>query len=133
MEQAATGIKPGIYILEKASLTPASKPATACKEEPTPIPPQLFRPINFESTPPITPEGLESNGSKSTLGNGSESGSDCAMDSAYSSDNTQATKCDENSQLQQARRKISASLQNKCLWRSFKRLGNEMIVTKPGR
>lgn len=128
--QAGTSLTPGIYILEKASLPPASQPAIACKEEPTPIPPQLFRPINFESTPPTTPEGLESNGSKSTLGNGSESGSDCAMDSAYSSD---ATKSDENSQLQLARKKISASLQNKCLWRSFKRLGNEMIVTKPGR
>ena len=131
MDQAPT-IKPGIYILEKTSLTPTSQPVIACKEEPTPIPPQLFRPINFESTPPTTPEGLESNGSKSTLGNGSESGSDCAMDSAYSSDNTQATKSDENG-LVIARKKISASLQNKCLWRSFKRLGNEMIVTKPGR
>lgn len=89
---------------------------------------QLFRPINFEngSPTPATPEGIDSNGSKVTLGNDSESGSENALDSAYSSDNPQP-------QNGKSAGKMVATLQNKTLWKDFRKIGNEMIVTKPGR
>lgn len=88
----------------------------------------FFRPINFEngSPTPATPEGLDSNSSKVTLGNDSESSSECALDSAYSSDSPQL-------QNDQPAGKMSATLQNKSLWKDFRKIGNEMIVTKPGR
>lgn len=113
------------------SKTSSQASKTSTKQEPAAaaaITP-LFRPINFESSSP-TPEGFECSGSKSTLGNGSESGSDCAQDSAYSSDNTVPAK---NNDGQLPCKKITATLQNKSLWKDFKRIGNEMIVTKPGR
>ncbi len=90
------------------------------QEEPTSAIPQIFRPIKFESTP-ATSEGNES-----------ESGSsDSALDSAYCSDNAQPFR--NAAGAQPFCKKVTASLQNKSLWKSFKRIGNEMIVTKPGR
>lgn len=90
------------------------------QEEPSSATPQIFRPIKFESTP------------ASTEGNESESGSsDSALDSAYCSDNAQPFRNPAGAQPYS--KKITASLQNKNLWKSFKRIGNEMIVTKPGR
>lgn len=90
------------------------------QEEPSSATPQIFRPIKFESTP-ATPEGNES-----------ESGSsDSALDSAYCSDSAQPFR--NAAGAQPFCKKITASLQNKSLWKSFRRIGNEMIVTKPGR
>lgn len=57
----------------KVELVPATTMITSVNT-------QIFRPIRFESTP-ATPATTE--------GNGSESGSDSALDSAYSSDNAQ--------------------------------------------
>jgi len=76
----------------------------------------LFRPIEFESQTGCS-EGSESGGS----------------DSAYGSEQP-TTPLD----LYQVRpvpyyRKVTASVQNKQLWKLFTRIGNEMIVTKPGR
>lgn len=78
-------------------------------------PHQIFRPIDFENA-----ESEET----------SESGSNTPTDSAYSSDNHQSA-ISQSSAL--PFRRITASLQNKALWKTFKRMGNEMIVTKPGR
>lgn len=123
MDKAATSNQP-------APGSPTAPPTTnncsqASKEVTAPAK-QLFRPINFEngSPTPATPEGLDSNSSKVTLSNDSESGSECAQDSAYSSDNPQPLN---------GQPKISASLQNRSLWKEFRKIGNEMIVTKPGR
>lgn len=139
METAVTSNQPPASIsqattAEKNKHDQASNGSSHYKEEASAVAvPQLFRPINFESnspTPP-TPEGIESTTSKSTLGNSSESGSESAQDSAYSSDNPQPLRPD-NSQASSSK-KIAATLQNKALWKDFKRIGNEMIVTKPGR
>lgn len=104
----------------KVELVPATTMITSVNT-------QIFRPIRFESTP-ATPATTE--------GNGSESGSDSALDSAYSSDNAQSLGLVAAAAAGIAPpfcKKITASLQNKSLWKSFKRIGNEMIVTKPGR
>lgn len=80
----------------------------------------IFRPIDFESTP-----------KSDTTENNSENGSEHAIDSAYSSDNPQSlTSLTGTNPIT---KRISASLQNKALWKAFKKIGNEMIVTKPGR
>ena len=83
---------------------------------PTPI----FRPINFD---------------KAEEDHTPESGSDCAIDSAYSSDNIQSSASSSSTVIcsNPLNRKITATLQNKSLWKTFKKIGNEMIVTKPGR
>lgn len=103
----------------KVELVPATTMITSVNT-------QIFRPIRFESTP-ATPATTE--------GNGSESGSDSALDSAYSSDNAQPLGLVAAAAgiAPPFCKKITASLQNKSLWKSFKRIGNEMIVTKPGR
>ena len=139
METAVTSNQPAASTsqattAEKNKHDKASNGNSCYKEEASAVVvPQLFRPINFEgnSPTPPTPEGIESTASKSTLGNGSESGSESAQDSAYGSDNHQPLRPD-NSQAS-AHKKIAATLQNKALWKDFKRIGNEMIVTKPGR
>ena len=118
--------------LNSAMATKGAQDSNAStKEEPTAVTTPLFRPIKFESSSPTpaTPEGTESNGSKSNLGTSSESGSDVALDSAYSSDNPNPKP--ENGKP--AEPKITATLQNRSLWKDFKKIGNEMIVTKPGR
>lgn len=74
----------------------------------------LFRPIEFEAN--TGSEGSEYGGS----------------DSAYSSDNLQGPEVYQNSK-HSFTRKISATLQNRSMWQTFTRIGNEMIVTKPGR
>jgi hypothetical protein len=135
MDKVETSIQPNVgysgktarntcntYLMSKEQST-ASVPTASAK--------QLFRPIKFESSPPTpaTPEGIESSGSKSTMENGSESGSDYALDSAYSSDNPQLPLVENGQHLN----RITAVLQNRTLWKDFRKIGNEMIVTKPGR
>lgn len=106
----------------------------------TVAPANFFRPIKFESTP-TTPE---SNGYEE---NGSTGGSESTIDSAYGSEATQARAGNQNSEGQAAQGgeaseeaveppysgSIVVNLQNKNLWKSFRKIGNEMIVTKPGR
>lgn len=137
MDTAATSNQPA----PGSPATPASNnqsQAKGKKAESTAATTQLFRPINFEgnSPTPATPEGLESCSSKSTLANGSENGSDSVLDSAYNSDNPQP-QMTENSEPAtengQSACKVTATLQNKSLWKDFRKIGNEMIVTKPGR
>ncbi len=75
----------------------------------------LFRPIEFETQVGCS-EGSESGGS----------------DSAYGSD--QHTPLDMfHARPMTYYSKLSASVQNKHLWKMFTKIGNEMIVTKPGR
>lgn len=106
------------------------------KEESVSTTTHLFRPIKFESTP-ATPES-----------NGSEGGSETTIDSAYGSETVQATagrsnhgegegvegtSSTEEANLPHFSGTITAALLDEDLWKSFNRIGNEMIVTKPGR
>lgn len=88
-------------------------------EPPTAAPAHFFRPIKFESTP-ATPE---SNGS---------------VDSAYGSATTEEAVEQPGEPTDPAEPPVEpgtivAILQSKSLWKSFRKIGNEMIVTKPGR
>lgn len=123
MDRGETSIQMAAGSWDKMANTPAMNYPIK-KEEHTP---QLFRPIKFESRSPspATPEDIESSGFKNTAENGSDSSSDSAMDSAYSSDNLQPPQGEPG--------QITAVLQNRRLWKDFRKIGNEMIVTKPGR
>ena len=134
-------------VTSKATTHSNGEPATLSstnKEEVTlvaPPPPHFFRPIKFESTP-ATPE---SNGGSE---NGSSGGSETTIDSAYGSEEIQATArtgshggdtagnpvtAEEEAEEPIYTGDITVHLQNKSLWKSFRKIGNEMIVTKPGR
>ena len=83
----------------------------------TPVPVQngsgqkLFRPVQFYSTGESEEEDTETTVTRS--------GSHVSVDSAYSSQSDVA--------------KIEVKLHKKNLWKGFMSIGNEMIVTKPGR
>lgn len=118
--------------------------ATAPAANPPPAPAHFFRPIKFESTP-ATPESE----------NDSTGGSETTIDSAYGSDVSRTAR-NQPQQGEGATGGVGAAaaavavvkgedgeplhssgilvnLQNKSLWKSFNKIGNEMIVTKPGR
>lgn len=130
MDRAQASIQPTAGKQEKMASTLAYHYSIK-KDDAIAVTPQLFRPIKFESSSPtpVTPEGIEPSGSKSTMENDSDNGSDSALDSAYSSDNPQPLLSEDG----QLTHQITAVLQNKNLWKDFKKIGNEMIVTKPGR
>lgn len=73
---------------------------------------KLFRPVQFYSTGESEEEEEED-----PVNN--RSGSHVSVDSAYSSQSDAA--------------KIEVKLHKKNLWKGFMNIGNEMIVTKPGR
>lgn len=75
---------------------------------------KLFRPVEFQ-------ESTESDDEECSRRN-----SYTSIDSAYSSQPETMTSY-------QPQKKIKAALHNKNLWKSFMAIGNEMIVTKPGR
>lgn len=54
-------------------------------------------------------------------------------DSAYNSEHEDTPEQSEAAPAQASDRKITATLLDEELWKSFNKIGNEMIVTKPGR
>lgn len=72
---------------------------------------KLFRPVQFYSNGESEDEDAEATVTRS--------GSHVSVDSAYSSQSDAA--------------KIEVKLHKKSLWKGFMNIGNEMIVTKPGR
>ncbi len=125
MEEENTAV-PSIEALPVAQTSQGVEEGGKIEKEETPsVSTQIFRPIDFEGIAVTS----DTNGT-------SESGSESAFDSAYSSDNTQilpTAGSTSNGDINPLSRKITATLQNSNLWRSFKKIGNEMIVTKPGR
>ena len=78
--------------------------------------------------------------SKVTTASRSKLGSEVPIDSAYSTEHEKspdqsasAAKEKETKRRPQPAKKLTAKLQDDEMWKVFNKLGNEMIVTKPGR
>ena len=78
------------------------------------LPSQLFRPVEYQSTQKL----LSDIRAERSKGDGRRV--------------LQQDKADSN-EVPLKVLEVKASIQNKTLWKSFVKLGNEMIVTKPGR
>lgn len=75
---------------------------------------------------------MASNSAQYSSSGETSSDSSPAADSAYCSE-YESTPAEQENPPSQLSKKITAILLDEELWQSFNRIGNEMIVTKPGR
>lgn len=79
-----------------------------------------------------TVEFYKSNGKDNNNGNSSEDSSSCSCsDPVPCSNNNDSSSCSTSRQLKPE--KIEVKVHKRSLWKTFMKIGNEMIVTKPGR